>query len=43
VAEFLKYILSRDGQEVVVKDGYLPIKAKKQAGELEKVGSSTPK
>jgi phosphate transport system substrate-binding protein len=27
VAEFVKYILSRDGQEVVVKDGYLPLKS----------------
>jgi phosphate transport system substrate-binding protein len=28
VEEFLKYALSREGQEVVVKDGYLPLPAK---------------
>lgn len=28
-AEFLKYILSREGQQVVVKDGYLPLPAGK--------------
>ncbi|HYN19969.1 MAG TPA: phosphate ABC transporter substrate-binding protein [Thermoanaerobaculia bacterium] len=28
VREFVKYILSKEGQEVVVKDGYLPIAAK---------------
>jgi len=27
VREFLKYVLSREGQEIVVKDGYLPISA----------------
>ncbi|MEQ9618294.1 MAG: phosphate ABC transporter substrate-binding protein [Deltaproteobacteria bacterium] len=26
--EFLKYVLSREGQEVVIKDGYLPLPAK---------------
>jgi phosphate transport system substrate-binding protein len=26
VGEFLRYVLSRDGQEVVVKDGFLPLK-----------------
>lgn len=31
-AEFLKYVLSRAGQEIVVKDGYLPL----PAGVLEK-------
>ena len=25
--EFLKYVLSKEGQEVVVKDGYLPLPA----------------
>lgn len=37
VKEFLKYILSKEGQEVVVKDGYLPLTAKvaeKQLGLL---------
>jgi phosphate transport system substrate-binding protein len=28
VAEFLKFALSKEGQEVVVKDGYLPLPAK---------------
>jgi phosphate transport system substrate-binding protein len=27
VAEFIKYVLSNDGQQVVVKDGFLPLKA----------------
>jgi len=27
VAEFVKYVLSSDGQKVVVKDGFLPLKA----------------
>lgn len=27
--EFLKYILSRQGQEIVIKDGYLPLTAEK--------------
>jgi phosphate transport system substrate-binding protein len=28
VSEFLRYVMSREGQEVVVKDGYLPLPAK---------------
>ncbi|HXV21180.1 MAG TPA: phosphate ABC transporter substrate-binding protein [Desulfuromonadales bacterium] len=28
VEEFIKYVLSKEGQEVVVKDGYLPLPAK---------------
>jgi len=28
IAEFIKYTLSKEGQEVVVKDGYLPLPAK---------------
>jgi len=27
--EFLKYILSKQGQEIVIKDGYLPLPASK--------------
>ena len=27
VREFLRFVLSREGQEVVVKDGYLPMSA----------------
>ena len=34
VKQFLLYILSRDGQEGVVKDGYLPLLAKTDATEL---------
>jgi phosphate transport system substrate-binding protein len=34
VKQFLLYILSRDGQEVVVKDGYLPLLGKTDTGEL---------
>ena len=36
-AEFLKYILSKAGQEVVVKDGYLPLPAKVVEKELAKL------
>ena len=28
VGEFIRYVLSREGQQVVVKDGYLPLPAK---------------
>jgi phosphate transport system substrate-binding protein len=38
VKEFLKYVLSKEGQEVVVKDGYLPLPAevaKKQVALLD--------
>ena len=37
VREFLRYVLSRDGQETVVKDGYLPLAAKPIGAELAKV------
>jgi phosphate transport system substrate-binding protein len=37
VRELVKYVLSRDGQEVVVKDGFLPLKAAVAAQELAKV------
>ncbi len=37
--EFLKLVLSRDGQEVVVKDGYYPVSATLAAEELDKLGS----
>ena len=36
--EFIKYVFSRQGQEVVIKDGYLPITANVAAKELAKVG-----
>jgi phosphate transport system substrate-binding protein len=37
VKEYLKLILSKDGQEVVVKDGYLPLSAALVAEELKKL------
>jgi phosphate transport system substrate-binding protein len=37
-AEFLRLILSKQGQEVVVKDGYFPLPARIVADELRKVG-----
>lgn len=36
-AEFIKLVLSREGQEVVVKDGYIPLPAKVAARELTKI------
>lgn len=35
--EFLKFVLSKAGQEVVVKDGYYPLPAVATAGEVKKV------
>ena len=35
--EFIKFVLSKDGQQVVVKDGYLPIPAAVAAEELKKI------
>ena len=37
VREFLRYVLSRDGQEVVVKDGFFPVLAKTDGEELAKL------
>jgi phosphate transport system substrate-binding protein len=37
VREFLKFALSREGQEIVVKDGYLPVSAAIVAEELSKL------
>lgn len=37
VREFIRFVVSREGQEVVAKDGYLPLPAKIAASELEKV------
>jgi phosphate transport system substrate-binding protein len=36
--EFLRYVLSKQGQEAVLKDGYLPITAEIARQQLEKVG-----
>ncbi len=37
VAEFVKLIYSKEGQEVVVKDGYMPLSAAQAQAELAKV------
>jgi phosphate transport system substrate-binding protein len=37
VREFLRYVLSRDGQEVVVKDGFFPVLARTDGEELAKL------
>lgn len=36
-AEFLKFVLSKEGQEIVVKDGYLPLPAEVVEKELAKL------
>lgn len=35
IKEFLRYVLSKEGQEVVVKDGYLPLPAAMTAKQLD--------
>jgi phosphate transport system substrate-binding protein len=37
VAEFIKYVMSKEGQEVNVKDGFLPLPAATAAAEARKV------
>jgi phosphate transport system substrate-binding protein len=37
VREFLKFVLSKEGQEIVVKDGYLPVPAKVAQEETAKI------
>jgi phosphate transport system substrate-binding protein len=37
VAELLRFVLSREGQEIVIKDGYLPLPAAVDAEELAKL------
>jgi len=37
-AEFLKYMLSQEGQEAVVKDGYFPLPGKTLFEERKKLG-----
>jgi phosphate transport system substrate-binding protein len=37
VKEYVKLILSKEGQEVVIKDGYLPLPAEIVKQELQKV------
>lgn len=41
VAEFMKMVLSKIGQEVVLKDGYIPMPASVVAKELSKLGVET--
>jgi len=36
--EFLQYVLSKDGQSDVIKDGYFPVNAKIASEELAKIG-----
>ena len=37
IREFLKYVLSNEGQQIVVKDGYIPIPAAVQREEAAKL------
>lgn len=37
IREFVKYILSKEGQEVVIKDGYVPLPVSVLKEELEKI------
>jgi len=37
VKEFLKYVLSYEGQQIVIKDGYLPLSEKVVKEELKKI------
>jgi phosphate transport system substrate-binding protein len=41
VHEFLKFILSKEGQEIVIKDGYLPIPAKVAAEQLAELAGKS--
>jgi len=40
--EFVKYVLSRQGQEDVVKDGYFPLTARLVTENLKKIGIDAP-
>jgi phosphate transport system substrate-binding protein len=40
--EFLKYVFSRQGQEVVLKDGYLPVNARIARQALARVNVELP-
>jgi phosphate transport system substrate-binding protein len=42
-AEFTKLIFSRGGQEVVIKDGYMPVSAEIARQELAKIGGGSSK
>lgn len=41
VREFLKFVFSKEGQEIVIKDGYLPLPAKIANEELAKLENGT--
>jgi phosphate transport system substrate-binding protein len=41
VREFLKFVFSKEGQEVVIKDGYLPLPYKVVQEELAKLENGT--
>ncbi|MCG8604453.1 substrate-binding domain-containing protein, partial [bacterium] len=41
VREFLKFVFSKEGQEIVVKDGYLPLPHKIAKEELAKLEEAT--
>jgi len=40
VHEFMKFVLSKEGQEIVIKDGYLPVSAKVAQAELAAMAGS---
>jgi phosphate transport system substrate-binding protein len=40
--EFIRLIFSKEGQEVVIKDGYLPLSAQLAQGELAKLTGGSP-
>jgi phosphate transport system substrate-binding protein len=40
--EFINMVLSKQGQEIVVKDGYVPLPAEVAARELKKIQQATP-
>lgn len=37
-AEFLKMVLSKEGQKIVEKDGYVPLSSEMATRELKKLG-----
>jgi len=39
VKEFIRFVMSKEGQQVVIKDGYFPLPAKKAADYLESSGA----
>jgi len=41
VREFLRFVLSKSGQEIVVKDGYMPLTAQMAAAEVRKTEQPT--